>query len=281
MNALRMLVHNIWDESTLRLAKGSQSPDLPLSNTQIYGRSRTSVIHPDSNGTSVIEFDCPELTLTSGLVLYRHFLSNVSTWRVELFNEPGLRGDRVYDSGTQECVFTKSLGDLDWLVDRLVASTFDSWPHKFSQMWFEGVFHQSGRITIIDKEARDNVHEIDRIYLGRVFKPTFNFSYGHEHAWQSPDAAIRTAAGSQFASQRTLTRRLSFALDYLSDLERPHLSSAIQRAGMHQDFFISMFPGWGGQKEIDYAMSAKFTELPTVTGTTFNNFASSITVTEA
>lgn len=277
---LRMLLHNIWDESDVRVTTGTPVPTLPITNTQVYGRSKTAVIQPAA-GVSVIEFDCPELTLTSGLVLYRHWLSNISTWRLELFDEPNLTGTCVYDSGVQECVLTKTLGDLDWLVDPLVASTFDNWPHKFSQMWFEGIFHQSGRITITDPEARDGVHEIDRIYLGRVFTPTFNFSYGHEHAWQSPDTAKRTAAGSQFASQRILTRRLSFSLDYLSDLERPHLSTAIQRVGMSRDFFISMFPGWGGQKEIDYAMSVKFTELPAISGSAFDNYTTAINVTEA
>lgn len=280
MNRLRMLIHNIWDECTAQVALGTEAPLLPITNTQTYGRSKTAAITP-VDGVSVITFNCPELTLTSGLVLYRHFLSNLATWRLELFDEPDLGGGLVYDSGTLDCVPTKTLGDLDWLVDPLVASAFDTWPFKFSQLWFDGIWHQSGRITITDAEPRDGVHEFDRIYLGRVFEPRFNFSYGHEHAWQSSSPTRRTAAGSQFAALRPLSRQFAFSLDYLNELERPRLSAAIQRAGLARDFFISMFPDWGGQKEIDYAMSAKFADLPPLIGSHHNNFLSKLTVKEA
>lgn len=281
MQKLRMLVKNLWDDTALSVASGDSVPSLPLSNSQTYGRSKTAAITPDEHGVSAINFDCPELVLASGLVLYRHWLSNIATWRLELFDEPGQTGNCVYDSNFNECTPTKNLGELDWLVDPLVSSVFDNWPHKYSQLWFAPVFFQSGRITLNDNAARDGIHEFDRIYLGQVFTPTFNFSYGHQHQWQSAEQQRKTAAGSVFAAQRPQSRTLSFNLDYITEAERPHLSDAIRSVGISKDFFISMFPDLGGQKEIEYAMACKFTANPALTGNFYNNYTAPCAVQEA
>lgn len=281
MKKLRMLVKNLWDDATLTVATGEPVPTLPLEHSQTYGRSKTAAVVPDEAGTSVTAFDCPELTLASGLVLYRHWLSNIAQWRLELFDEPGQAGNCVFDSALVECTPTKTLGEIDWLVDPLVSSVFDNWPHKYSQLWFEAVFFQSGRITIVDTEARDGMHEFDRIYLGQVFSPTFNFSYGHQHQWLSSEAQRKTSAGSTFATARQRYRQLTFSLDYLSEQERPHLSNAIAQVGIAKDWFISMFPEQAGQKEIEYAMACKFNTTPAMTGTFFNNYTAPITVQEA
>lgn len=281
MQKLRMLVKNLWDDATLTVGTGELVPTLPLEHSQTYGRSKTAAITPDETGQSTVCFDCPELTIASGLVLYRHWLSNIATWRLELFDEPGQGGSCVFDSGVVECTPTKTLGELDWLVDPLVSSVFDKWPHKYSQLWFAEVFFQSGRITLQDTEARDGLHEFDRIYLGRVFTPKFNFSYGHSHQWLSGEAQRKTAAGSTFASQRAQFRQFNFSLDYIADNERGHLSDAIRSVGIAKDFFISLFPEQNGQKEIEYAMACKFTSNPALTGTFFNNYTAPMAVQEA
>jgi hypothetical protein len=281
MNPVRMLINNEWDIATPTVTTGTEVSTLPIEHSQVYGRSKTAAITPDETGESVIEFDLPALTLASGLVLYRHWLSNLAEWRLELFNEAGLAGDLVFDSDFVECTPTKTLGELDWLVDTLVASVFDKWPHKYSQLWFDGVFFQSGRLTIRDTEAHDGLHEFDRIYLGRVFSPTFNFSYGHSHQWLSNAQQRNTAAGSSFAVSRERFRQITFSLDYILDVERPHLSEAIRDVGIAKDWFISMFPETGGKREIEYAMSCKFTANPVLSGTFFNNFTAPFSIKEA
>lgn len=281
MNRLRMLIDNLWDVAIPSIETGGAVASLPLSNSQTYGRSKTSAITPDGAGNSVIEFDCPFLSLASGIVLYRHWLSDVAQWRVELFDELGQTGNMVYDSTLTDCTLTKTLGDLDWLVDPLVSSVFDGWPHKFSQLWFPGVFFQSGRITIIDEDARDGLHEFDRIYLGQAFSPTYNFSYGHSHQWLSTAEQRKTAAGSTFSAARQRYRQIEFSLDFLNAQERPVLSEAFRQVGLSKDFFISMFPEQGGKEEIEYAMSCKFLDNPAITGQFFNNYSTPIKVQEA
>jgi hypothetical protein len=276
-----MLMTNRWDDAVLSVSAGTPIPTLPVTHSQVYGRSKTSGITPDEEGVSVISFNLPELTLLNGLVLYRHWLSNGAKWQLELFEGTECTGLKLFDSTLLDAVQTKTLGELNWLVDPLVSSAFDQWPFKFSQLWFEQTFALSGRITIKDLDARDGIHEFDRVYLGLAFEPSVNFSYQSEFAWQTTTQQKVTAAGSVFAVNKPKTRQLAFSLDHVPDIERSRLSEAIQQVGLHQDWFLSLYPEDGGTKEIEHAMAAKFTAIPPLSNTFFNNYTAKFVVREA
>jgi hypothetical protein len=278
---IRMLMTNRWDDAELSVSAGTPIPTLPIVNSQVYGRSKTSGITPDDEGVSVMTFNLAQLTLLNGLVLYRHWLSNGAKWQLELFEGLACTGAKLFDSGLLDAVQTKTLGELNWLVDPLVSSAFDQWPFKFSQLWFNETFALSGRITLIDPDARDGIHEFDRVYLGVAFEPSVNFSYQSEFAWQTTTQQKLTAAGSVFAVDKPKSRQLAFSLDYVPDLERPHLSAAIQHVGLSLDWFISLYPLDGGTKEIEHAMAAKFTAIPPLSNTFFNNYTAKFVVREA
>jgi hypothetical protein len=281
MNKVRLLLKNKWDEAELVAVTGTEISTLPLTHSQLYGRSLTAGITPDESGVSAIEFNLPELTLLSGFVLYRHWLSNSAKWRLELFDGLNCSGIKLFDSGLIDAIPTKTLGELDWLVDPLVASAFDTWPFKFSQLWFSDAFAFSGRMTLQDEYGRDGIHEFDRIYMGVTFQPSFNFSWGSEFAWQTTAKQKETAAGSVFAAAKPKTRQLAFSLDYILESERPHLSAAFQDVGISKDWFISLYPELGGIKEIEHAMAAKFTALPALINSAFNNYTIKYVVREA
>lgn len=276
-----MIMNNKWDGATLAISTGTAIGSLPLSNSQVYGRSKTTGVTPDENGLSVIKFDLQELTLLNGLVLYRHYLSNGAKWQVELFEGPDCSGVKLYDSTLLDAIPTKTLGELDWLVDPLVSSAFDNWPFRFSQLWFAETFALSGRITLQDSASKDGIHEFDRVYLGQAFTPSVNFSWSSEFAWQTTAQQKVTAAGSVFAAAKPKTRQLALSMDYIPETERPHISAAIQHVGLSRDWFISLYPGTGGIKEIEHAMAAKFTALPPIANNFFNNYTAKFLVREA
>jgi len=278
---VRMLLENKWDEAELKIVTGTAIPTLPLTHSQLYGRSLTTGILPDETGVTAIEFNLPELTLLSGFVLYRHWLSNSAKWRLELFDGLNCSGILLFDSHLIDAVPTKTLGELDWLVDPLVASAFDAWPFKFSQLWFSDTFAFSGRLTLLDHEARDGLHEFDRIYMGVTFQPSVNFSWNSEFAWQTTAKQKETAAGSVFAADKPKTRQLAFSLNYILESERPHLSESFQYVGLSKDWFISLYPEVGGIKEIEHAMAAKFTTLPALIHSANNNYTTKYVVREA
>ncbi len=276
-----MLMKNLWDSASASVTTGDAVSTLPLVHSQRYGRSLTTGITPNETGLSVIEFNLAELSLVNGLVLYRHWLSNGAQWRLQLFEDLNCSGTELFDSGLVDAVPTKALGELNWLVDPLVSSAFDNWPFKFSQFWFDDCFAFSGRITLQDTEARDGIHEFDRVYLGRAFQPKVNFNYNSEFAWQQNTQQKQTAAGSVYAVDKPMTRQFSFQLSWIDELERPHISAAIQSAGLHKDWFISLYPQAGGLKEIEHAMSCKLSQLPVLSNPHYNNYTATYAVKEA
>ena len=277
---IRMLINNLWDTAAINVTTGTEIPTLPITHSQQYGRSKTAAITP-TNNQSVIHFNLESLSLVSGLVIYRHWFSVSAKWRLELFDGENQSGNQVYDSQQQEMTKTKTLGELDWLTDNLVASALDEWPYKFSQLWFMPVFAFSGRLTLTDANPRDGLHEFDRVYLGNVIQPSINFDYGHSHNWITQSTQKTTAGGSIYAVEKPATRQFQFNLSHINESERPHFSESIRKVGLNRDWFISMFPELGGQKEMEYAMACKFTSLPALAGNYHNNFTTTFNVKEA
>jgi hypothetical protein len=143
------------------------------------------------------------------------------------------------------------------------------------------VFFKSGRLSIVDASARNGVHEFDRIYLGSVIAPAVNFDYGHVHQWFSGAQKERTVGGSNRGNKRQSKRKFKFDLSWISERERPLFSEAVRKTDITDDWFISMFPEAGGQKEIEYAMSCTFTSQPSITGNFYNNYLIPVEVEEA
>jgi hypothetical protein len=278
---IRMLINNLWDTATLNVPVGTEISTLPITHTQVNENSKTAVIAPNVTHTSAVTFTMPNFVLASGLVIYRHWLSNAARWRLELYDGDDQTGNLVYDSGLIDCVETKRFDEIQWFIDPMIASPFDAWPFRFSNLWFEQVFFKSGRLSIVDPTARNGVHEFDRIYLGSVIEPSVNFRYGHSHQWFSGEQKERTVSGSNRGNKRQSKRKFNFDLAYTNERERPLFSEAVRKMGINTDWFISMFPESGGQKEIEYAMSCTFVTQPPVTGDFYNNYLIPISVEEA
>lgn len=280
MSNLRMLINNLWDTATAQVTTGAALPTLGLGNSQEYGRSKNAAIVP-VNGVSVITFDLQTYSYISGLVMYRHLLTNGATWRLELWAEAGQSGEKVYDSGTIETVETKNFEDWRFLEDPLIASLFDEWPFRFSHIWFNEVFALSGRITLVDAEVPGGLHEFNRIYLGSVLSPEYNMDYGHTHQLTNKEAAVETVGGNSYVSPKQSSRQFAFTLSWISDDEWPKFAAAVQEVTTSKDWFISLYPEDGTVRELQYAMACRFTSLPPTTHPHYNNQAIPMGVKEA
>lgn len=278
MSNLRMLINNLWDTATAQVTTGAALPTLGLANSQEYGRSKNAAIVP-VNGVSVITFDLQTYSYISGLVMYRHWLTNGALWRLELFAEGGQSGAVVYDSGTIETVPTKNFEDWRFLEDPLIASLFDEWPFRFSHIWFYEVFALSGRLTIVDADVA--LHEFNRIYLGSVLTPQYNMDYGHTHQLTNKETAVETIGGNSYVTPKSSSRQFSFNLSWISNDEWPAFAAAVQHVSTSRDWFISLYPDDGTVRELQYAMACRFTQLPPTSYTHYNNQSMPVGVKEA
>ena len=259
----RFIFVNEWDAAALSLQSGNQSAGLPLVNTQRYNNSR--VYRSLTTVDQVIQFDLAEPTYLSGLSLWRHNLTSAAVLKLELFDGPNCTGIQSYDSGFVPAVEPKTLGDLDWGLEPLGASTFTAWELSYSVLWFPLTATKSGRLTISDPTNSAGFLEVCRVYLGRAFEPEVNVDLGHSLQWETTTESARTAGGTVHTLETATFRSLRFNLSHIQPTERGAFFDYTRRVSTHRDFFVSLRPEQGGSAERDYSFAAKFAEIPPLT----------------
>lgn len=278
MSNIRMVVINEFDSATVTQSAGTAVASLPAANMQMYNNSR--IWRSLTVASSVLQGNFADIKLISALVLWRHNLTNAATIRLQLYASANQTGTVVYDSGEMPAVQQITFGDWDWRVQPVVASALDDWAVRYSQLWFAAVFAASYKITIKDPLNSSGQLDATRIYMGRHFEPAVNFSYGRQWQLGSNAQQLRTDDGSLFTTQSPTWRTSQFTLDYIDEGDRANLVAALRYAGTSRDFFISLYPSQGGQKEVENSFAAKFKQLPSITNSAFNNYKAPLSVEE-
>ncbi len=278
MSNVRMVMINEFDAATVSQSAGVTVPTLPATNMQFYNNSR--IWRSLSVDLSVLQGNFADISLISAFVLWRHNLTNAATIRLQLFASANQTGTVVYDSGDIPAVQQITFGDWDWRIQPVVASALDDWAVRYSQLWFAAVFAASYKITIKDPLNASGQLDATRIYMGRHFEPAVNFSYGRQWQIGSNAQQLRTDDGSLFTTQSPTWRTSQFSLDYIDEGDRANLIKALRYAGTSRDFFISLFPEQGGQKEVENSFAAKFKQQPVITNSAFNNNKAPLSVEE-
>lgn len=277
MSNIRMLVVNDFDEATVALASGTAVPTLPVSNLQLYNNSRVF----RALGTAFsLTGNFNGIAVLSAFVLWRHNITAAGKIRIELFAGANQTGTKVYDSGEVNALPQVALIDWQWQIEPIIASPFDSWDTKYSQFWFAAVFAASYRITVSDPLNTAGHLDVTRIYAGSHFEPDVNFSWSSQFAYATAETQQRTDDGGLFAQGKEIWRKSTFSFDYVSEAERPLLSKAIRHARLSKDWFISLYPETGGQKEIENSFACKFTALPPLTAAGYNKTTAPVSVEE-
>jgi len=274
---IRMLIINDANEAVLSQTVGNEVNTLPLANVKLNSHARTFRSLNHEHVQIVMHWQAP--VMLSGLVLDHINASDTATWHVELFDDVGM-SVKVYDSLVMPIVEQKTLGELEWLVDPLISKVVKTVTPSCEQ-WFDDVYASAVRITIKDPLNTDGFIDIRRIFAGRALQPRVNFSFGYKVGWIGQSQQRRTAGGGVHTKRNSRPRTLSFSLNYLTEMDRPYFHNAIQRVGDDVAWYVSMFPGVGGEKERHYAMSCFFIGLPDIEATFHNNFKLNFNVGEA
>lgn len=274
---IRMLIVNDGDDAVVNQTIGSAIPTLPLTNLQRYSNSR---IFRSTNINQVqFTYKWVQPRILSGVSLWRHNMSDTATWRVELFEDMAMTV-LLKDSLVMPAVQQKALGELEFLIDPLVSDVSDA-RFQSSDFWFDDNLIGAMRITLVDVDNSVGHIDVTRIYVGRALQPSVNFSYGHSLGWLSATKKKRTSGGTLYAKKQARPRKTTFTLDWLSEADRPHFFNAINKTGDDTDWYVSMYPEIGGQKEQHYAFACMFTSLPEFTSTFNNNYQGSYALEEA
>lgn len=276
-NNIRMLVVNDFDDATVNLVGGEAVPSLPAENLKIYNNSR---IFRSASTNFVLEGNFENIRLISAFIMWRHNFTAAAKYRLELYENADQSGAVVFDTGLINAIPERTYGEWDWRMQTIVSSVLDGWATKYTQCWFDDVFAQSYRLTVTDPLNEAGQLDLTRIYMGRHYSPAVNFSYGSTFAFGSSESQQRTDDGGLFSNSTNSWRKSTFALEYIDEEDRPGFILAIRHARLSRDWFVSLYPELGNQKEIEHSFACKFMSLPPVTATQFNQFSTPVTVEE-
>lgn len=233
---------NRVDQGTL--SGGSFVPTLPLSNiqTRTLGQvARTVDLTPTS---TTFDLDLGKAQQVRVYALVNHNLSSFATYRLRGATDSGF-SDVVFDSGAGALVwpivFPYPL--LEWEDDRW-------WSGRYSDEQLQGFYHtltvilptatvaQYWRLELSDPSNTDGFVQAGRVFVGPVWQPSKNPSFGLSNAWETNTDVQSALGGAETFQRRVPYRTTKFTFDYLSEDEA--LTNAYdmdRQAGIDQEVF--------------------------------------------
>lgn len=242
---LQIIPRNLTDDATLSVAPAAVL-GLGADNLQISDRGLvTRVLASAATVTATL----PQLQRIGGVVLWRHTLSAVGTWRVRAYDDIDGTGALLYDSGIVPALASKTLGDLDWGIDPLGAPLAAV---DFSSLIFDQVIARS---LVIDlAEPGGTQIQAGRLFVGEPISLQFAIDWDSSLQYDSTTKRSRTAGGGLRVESEGVFRRLKFSHAWITSGERTLIADLLRDAGDRAEIWISQRAGEGGRFEVDHAM---------------------------
>ncbi len=189
----------------------------------------------------------------------------------------GYKGtDVVYDSGVQQFLTPKPLGDYG---------------NEFGLVPLGGYYISSGENTnhttileapiimssVVIKVSSVNQTYIDisKVLISSLFSPiSNNISYGMSITYQNNNSVQRTLSGAVFVSLKFTIKVITLTLERYTDEDRIKLSD-IFRSYVGTPMFITCFPTYGGSLETEYSGMYIMTGSPSISHPVYGRFDSS------
>lgn len=207
--------------------------------------------------TAAITATLTQLRRIGGVVLWRHTLTTVATWRVRLYDGVAGAGALLYDSGTLPAVPSKTLGDLDWGIDTLGAPLASV---DFSSLTFDLAIARS---LVIDlAEPGGTQIQAGRLFVGAPIALTYAIDWGSSLQYDSTTRRQRTAGGGLRVESEGVYRRLRFSHQWITPDERVVIADLLRDAGNRAEVWVSQRAGEVGRVEVDHAMIGYLSENP-------------------
>ena len=274
VNKIAFIFDNRSDDGSLSATPSPES-NLPVSN--LKKSNRAYVFRTTSTVDQTIKGTLDGAQNISAFVLSRHNI--VGTIRLRLYQDNYQSGGVLYDSGNINANTPLPWGSFVWGIEAWGVPYDDGLPRNFV-LFFDSVTCASFQIDIIDITNTDGYFEINRLFLGQLFQPEYNMSYGLSMQWAEDTAQIRTDGGTLYSEPSTPYRKLNLNLQWLTDSDRAYLSERLRKVGKRTDIFVSAYPNTADSKYYEYSFVGKFTTMPSQNHVYYNNYSSNYEIEE-
>lgn len=222
MKNVHLAFPNRIDPATL--SGGNWMASLPLNNIKNPRLSRQARTADASTAATQFAMDFGQARNVEVVGLIAHNLSADAQVRIKAnsVNSFALPG---FDSGWVEMwpngFFSSK---VEWENDDFWLGTLSNeaaagYQTPFSYFLTVGQAYQYWQLEIDDSANPDGYFSLGRCFIGPVFVPTYNMSYGAGLSVDDATAFETSLSGEEFYDSRRRYRSYSFALDYLSEAE--------------------------------------------------------------
>lgn len=229
---------NFSDSGTLADPSGAWSSSAPLSNLQNpylskYARTNNLSTSLDPNGfpyTAAIDINFGSPQYLSAMALIKHNLSLNATCRTILWVD-GTKTGILFDSGYQPVwpgwfdTINLMWGMSNFWGGKVPSSLMAVAPTLFPQL----IKDSSGNQTLLGTQyATQYIYDalnpagylqVGRNYCSSGYQPLINMSWGATIQWVDPSLIDIALDGTELYEQRTMYRKASISLDWMSKNE--------------------------------------------------------------
>lgn len=269
---LQIIPRNLTDDAAISVVPAAVV-GLDAGNLQISDRGLVMRV---LGAAATITATLTQLRRIGGVVLWRHQLTAVATWRVRLFDGVAGTGALLYDSGTIPALAAKALGELDWGIDTLGAALAGV---DFSSLTFDVAIARS--LVIDVSEPGGAQIQIGRLFVGQPIELTHAVDWGSSLQYDSTTRRTRTAAGGLRVESEGVYRRLNMQHDWILPDERVVIADLLRDTGNRAEVWLSQRAGEGGRFEADHALVGYLSENTALTRNPGIRYAAQFTIEES
>lgn len=213
---------NTADEATL--SAGSWLSAAPLANLQQGLLSLRARSTNDDAASTQLRVDLGAATALTRLIAFaRHNLSTAATYRITAGTTAG--ASDVYDSGTLDAwpAVYSSL-ELPWespnfWTGQITAAEAEGYPIGLIHDCGANITARYWTIYFTDTSNPDGYVELARLWMGLLWSPQRNYSFGGQFQWEARDVHEYSLGGVMFSETRAPARVLRLTLKGLNATE--------------------------------------------------------------
>jgi hypothetical protein len=210
---------------------------------------------------------------------YTNFTKN-ATMRVRGYTNTG-DASPAFDTTALACCPYSAASVFGWDIKAPGVANFGYGGAVYAVLWFTGGAVKKLVIDLADAGNTTGYIETGRLIVGDYWSPDYNADYGLQLGYVDASEHKRNEAGDLMTDIRPRSKSLSFGLGDATPADRKKLMRILRGNGMPGSIFISVFPGDADQdKEQDYQLYGKLSQLSALTLARFESYTSSITIDE-
>jgi hypothetical protein len=234
----------------------TDSNTAPLSNLKSNNKSRVfrktyPAVTTETSYKLLVKLELPKSMGIDSICILQHNLPTGSSFSIR--GRDTIEGPNLIEITSNANTFTAGVlgwGDFPWDVDPWYSNNVNG--NRYNTNIETHITQRNTSVKFIilsitvpvsSVTPETDYMEIGRLYIGRVYQPTYNFSYGYQITYKDDTKNSRTYGGNLVSTVTSpVYKTISLDIKYLDKYNRSLLADLLKFVGKRRDVVVSLFP---------------------------------------